>query len=488
MDTLIQTYLEETEDMLQRAEECIMRLEVDYSDLDVNELFRIAHTIKGSSQMVGYEDIGNLMHRVEDMLHFARNGSIIFNQSIVDICFEALDIVKKMLQYKNELGSQEIMDSINNSTFRISEKIQVILRKDVKETPKDVIESSEDGIISSILCKEPKGENKYYITFFIQEDAPMVSPVIIMILNGIQEIGTLIYSSVDDKYFLETSVDNDMKMFDVIIDTDVNEAELYTYFSLSYIEKINIVDLSRCKVEQNDYSFTDDENTVYLIIMKAFVNIYKIVFSLSKQLKISKKNANIMKSLHCEAVNAANRIKNKEKISSFIKDFDEIYNKIINMNELQFQVRKEFVPIIKEQMASMMERAYKHTKGKNIVSVFKAGQGNFINGLKNFIEMLNKSSTVILLIDLSKLNMLHENEVKYVIDIKKRMQDKDIEIGIIAEGTNAIRIINIFDSIKQVEEFHVFHSELEAILVICNCDHSFPRVVKRLKDVQYDFI
>jgi len=55
--------MEETEDMLQRAEECIIRLEMEYSDLDVNELFRIAHTIKGSSYMVGYEDIGKIMHK-----------------------------------------------------------------------------------------------------------------------------------------------------------------------------------------------------------------------------------------------------------------------------------------------------------------------------------------------------------------------------------------------------------------------------------------
>ena len=63
MDTMIESYMEETEDMLQRAEECIIRLEMEYSDLDVNELFRIAHTIKGSSYMVGYEDIGKIMHK-----------------------------------------------------------------------------------------------------------------------------------------------------------------------------------------------------------------------------------------------------------------------------------------------------------------------------------------------------------------------------------------------------------------------------------------
>ena len=83
MDTMIASYMEETEEMLQRAEECIIRLEMEYSPIEVNELFRIAHTIKGSSHMVGYEDIENLMHKLEDMLVSARKGPIMFDQSIV---------------------------------------------------------------------------------------------------------------------------------------------------------------------------------------------------------------------------------------------------------------------------------------------------------------------------------------------------------------------------------------------------------------------
>lgn len=95
MDTLIQSYLEETEDMLQNAEECIIKLETEFSVSEINELFRIAHTIKGSSYMVGYEDIGSLMHKLEDMLDLVRNGSISFNRDITAFYFEGIDIVKK---------------------------------------------------------------------------------------------------------------------------------------------------------------------------------------------------------------------------------------------------------------------------------------------------------------------------------------------------------------------------------------------------------
>lgn len=102
MDAMIQSYMEETEEMLQRAEECLIQLEMEYSSASVNELFRIAHTIKGSSHMVGYEDIGNLMHKIEDMLDCARNETIPFDEKIASLCFDGLDTVKKCCSLKKK--------------------------------------------------------------------------------------------------------------------------------------------------------------------------------------------------------------------------------------------------------------------------------------------------------------------------------------------------------------------------------------------------
>ncbi len=379
MDDMMQAYMEETEDMLQRAEECIIRLEMEYSHGDVNELFRIAHTIKGSSHMVGYEDIGNLMHKIEDMLDCARNGSILFDQSIVSLCFEGLDIVKKILEYKREPGSQEILDNLTSAALRVNEMVEVFIRVNKKVEEKVVIEKPGLGIVSSHFTKKPKGKNKYYITFFFEEDAPMVSPVIMMILNTVEELGTLVYSSVDDSYFSESSGDMDIKTYDIIISTDIDETNLYTYFALFYIEKINIIDLTR----------------------------------------------------------------------------------------------------------SGVEKEHNNSKGNRIVSIFECEGNNFIPRLKNFISMVNKSLTLILLIDLSKLTILTENEVKALIEIKKQLEVQGIEIGFVVEGPYARRIINIFDSITQIEAFHVFGSERDAIVRIFSSEDFALRISKRVEDVKY---
>jgi len=464
----MQVYMEETEELLQKAEEGIIRLEMEYSATDVNELFRIAHTIKGSSHMVGYEDIGNLMHKIEDMLDCARNGTILFDQRIVSLCFEGLDIVKKMLETKTEQCSEEYKVSLANSTIKISETVENFIRNNKKDVEKkSVALMAETGIVSSLLNNKARGKNKYYITFFVEEDAPMISPVLIMILQSIDKIGTLVYSSFNDNYFEQSSVNQDKKTFKVIISTDIDEAELYTYCALFYVERINIVDISRGKLEENDHYFNNNSNSSYKIILATSKQLYNLLFNQNKEInnkKINRKDKlNIIKSLHSEAITAFENIKNENTIM-FIKDFNELYALIIRKYDEHLDADNKINIDIKSEMVKLLERAYNYTKGKHLFCVYKSEKEDYINKFTNFIDMVNKASTLIILIDLSKLELLHENDVKVLIEIKKKLEAQEIALSIIAEGSNARRIVNIFDSIKPVEEFRVFRSEFEAIV------------------------
>lgn len=485
MDTTIQLYMEETEDMLQKAEECIIRLESEYSCADINELFRIAHTIKGSSYMVGYEDVGNIMHKIEDMLDCARNGTILFNQSIVSLCLEGLDAVKKMLQFNEEPCSTELMERYSQEALKVSERVEGFIKANKKEEKKIATKQPEMGIVSTLLNQKPKGKNKYYVTFIIEEDVPMASPVLMLILKSIENIGSLVYSSITDHYFEENSNEGEWKIFDTIICTDVDEAELYTYFNLFYVEKVNIIDLTRSIHEANDYCFNENDITPYVIVFKAIMKIYNIVFSKPKKFNTDREEQCMIKDLHGEVINAFGKMqnKNKEKINEFIKEINETHKLIMKLYEVKIQQGGKFWANSQERMIRLIEKLYNEVRGKYIVRIFKSDRDNFMDRLKNFIEMVNRSETLILLIDISKLNILNENEIKDLIEMKKYLQDQGIEISLIAKGPSARRIINIFDSIKPLADVRVFASELEALLGMIQADDSYSRISKKIKDV-----
>ena len=69
-------FLEESMDNLQTLNEALLDLEQEPDNIDkVNEIFRVAHTIKGMAATMGFSNIAELTHKMEDVLSkFRENG------------------------------------------------------------------------------------------------------------------------------------------------------------------------------------------------------------------------------------------------------------------------------------------------------------------------------------------------------------------------------------------------------------------------------
>lgn len=377
------------------------------------------------------------------------------------------------------------MQDIIGSASGINEKVSAFMNTNRAEREKDVAEQPAEGIVSSLLCREPKGRNKFYISFFVEEDAPMVSPVILMILKSIEDIGTLMYSSVTDSYFSGRHAGDEAKTLDIILCTDIEEAELYTYFALPYVEKINIADLTRSKLEENDYYFNDNDEACYVAILGVFTKLYGMFSGRSEEHKTEREELHVIESLRLEAEKAFARMKGKNKISAFVKDFNEFFSCVTGMYNEHEAINDELRSNIRRRLTELIERANNFAKGKHVFKIFKPEKNEFIDRLMNFTGMVNQTTASIIFIDLSRLDILHEDEVKALIEAKRQLEDKGIEVGIIAEGPDAGRIVNIFDSIKPVEDFKLFRSEFEATLGMLYSQDSYRRIVGRSKGVQY---
>lgn len=474
MDTMIQSYMEETEEMLQKAEEYIIRLESEFSSDDINELFRIAHTIKGSSHMVGYEDLGNLMHKIEDMLDMVRNGLVLFNKEVASLCFEGLDVAKKILQSKIETYTDDLNYDYSEDAAAIGIKIQnfVTARKVKKENTYGKNEKS--GIVSSLLNQKCKGKNKYYITFIIEEDAPMISSVLTLILKSIENLGTLLYSSVNDD-LLSCVADSEIRTLEIILCTDIEEAELYNYFNLFYVEKINIINLNRNINEANDYRLNVSDYTPYMVLLKSIMELSQLAFCNSKEIDLNQSQNN--------TTDALGKLSNKAKAAEYAKEFSELFSLAKKMFNARTVSNRKIKSDIQKQLTDFIEKVYYSIKGKYIIKYIKPVQENFINSLKNFIELINKTSTIIILIDLQHLYILHEREIKELVSIGNELQKQGIELGLITYGSGSKRIFNIFDSIKPVYEFNLFSTELDAILRMFISSDTFQRINKKINQI-----
>lgn len=112
MDTsqYLSMFLEESTDNLQTLNESILDLEQNPEDIDkLNEIFRVAHTIKGMAATMGFSDMAELTHKMEDVLSKFRDGDLKVSQEIVTILFDCLDTLERMVDNIQE-GNDEQVD------------------------------------------------------------------------------------------------------------------------------------------------------------------------------------------------------------------------------------------------------------------------------------------------------------------------------------------------------------------------------------------
>ena len=135
MDTsqYMSMFLEESMENLQTLNESLLRLEQQPENIDkLNEIFRVAHTIKGMAATMGFSQMAELTHKMEDVLSKFREGKLKVTEKVVTVLFRCLDTLEKMVNNISEGISEElsIEDIINdlhsiaegNGTRRKSEK------------------------------------------------------------------------------------------------------------------------------------------------------------------------------------------------------------------------------------------------------------------------------------------------------------------------------------------------------------------------------
>lgn len=91
-----EAFIEELVDQLERMDQDLLALERQPSKELVQSIFRAAHTIKGSSATMGFEEMKRLTHEIEHLLDLVRSGRLEVTTALINLLFEALDFLKRL--------------------------------------------------------------------------------------------------------------------------------------------------------------------------------------------------------------------------------------------------------------------------------------------------------------------------------------------------------------------------------------------------------
>jgi two-component system, chemotaxis family, sensor kinase CheA len=273
MDTsqYMSMFLEEGMDNLQTLNESLLQLEQEPDNVDkVNEIFRVAHTIKGMAATMGFNKMAELTHKMEDVLSEFREGELSVTQNVVTVLFKCLDTLEQMLKniedgVDDETPIEDIMEELEKIAEQGKKGDEGESQK--KEEPEEKTEdkkqekegtNSENSTqdielneydINVIKQAKDKGYGAYSIKIILSENTLLKSARVFLIFKSLEEVGEITKSVPGTEDLENENFDFEINL--VVISTKSNEQISDILLGISEVESVEVNDIDIEAEKQN---------------------------------------------------------------------------------------------------------------------------------------------------------------------------------------------------------------------------------------------
>ncbi len=190
-ESMLEMFVFEMSQLLSNLESTVLDAESGFTIGDINEIFRIMHTIKGSAAMMLYENVSSVAHKIEDLFFYLREEQPeqFDSSAVADVVLEGMDFIKVELE-KIENGEEAdgVADDIMESIVLVLNKIKNGDNEDELNSEKESVENinmSEKMLDIYKMTIDTKLAN-YSIKFNFEEDTVMKNVRAFTIFSNIQ--------------------------------------------------------------------------------------------------------------------------------------------------------------------------------------------------------------------------------------------------------------------------------------------------------------
>lgn len=263
-------FLEESMDNLQTLNEALLDLEQEPDNIDkVNEIFRVAHTIKGMAATMGFSNIAELTHKMEDVLSKFREGKLQVSRNVVTVLFECLDTLERMVSNIEEGNDEEVeIENIMKSLENVgNEKISINKQKEMteeydtnkgNEVSKDSINIALNEYDLSVLRQaKQNGFNGVNVEITLREDTLLKSARAFLIVQELETQGEILKSFPSTEDIENEQFDTEL-IFVLITTKSKEEIEEITN-NISEVRKVVTSYVSIEDIHQDEKSTVQDE-------------------------------------------------------------------------------------------------------------------------------------------------------------------------------------------------------------------------------------
>jgi two-component system, chemotaxis family, sensor kinase CheA len=119
MDKAHGKFLQEAAELMDDLEKAVLRLEQVPQDKEqVEEVFRVMHTFKGTAKMFGYDHVGEFTHHLESIFDDIRRNKLVLSDEILTIALRSVDHIRALLSHRDQMpaGHATMLEQIKKLT------------------------------------------------------------------------------------------------------------------------------------------------------------------------------------------------------------------------------------------------------------------------------------------------------------------------------------------------------------------------------------
>jgi two-component system chemotaxis sensor kinase CheA len=251
LDAVLQTFYVEAQEHLESMENVLLKMDDgECNDEMLNEIFRSAHTIKGSAGIFGLDHIVNFTHIVENVLDRARDNEISMEKSLIDVIFKCRDHIQSLVGVTlDEFNAQTDLQKIGSDLLEALAPWaseggkQSIEQKSAAESTSDNAQKNDDG-----------SDNFWHISLRLSTDC---------LKNGMDPLSFIKFlSSLGEIKHIETIIDN-------FPTSDNFDAEtLYFAYEIALQSNASLEEI------ENTFMFVQDDSDITILPPSAKIDDY----------------------------------------------------------------------------------------------------------------------------------------------------------------------------------------------------------------------
>jgi len=237
-DAMVEMFLFETSQLLEQLEHIILSSDSShcYSEENINEIFRIMHTIKGSSAMMMYNEISVLSHAIEDLFSYLRK-----EKPDQDYCSTLNDLILDCVDFiKIELEKVRNRDNVDGNATELVNRIKAFLS-----------ELRDNGASEAREHKEEEKANIFKAVVYFEDGCEMENIRAYSIVHNLKPMASELI------YYPNNITENDESLdvirregFQIILKTYKTENEIYDFL----MQTVFLKELKLTKLDEDIFS------------------------------------------------------------------------------------------------------------------------------------------------------------------------------------------------------------------------------------------